>query len=210
MTFDQFTKSAILEAFNSPGSISMPLVNAQQARRILDRIVGYKISPLLWKRIQRGLSAGRVQSVAVRIIVDREREIRAFEAKPQSEKEYWTIKAVFSRKDRLQETFEAQLKLTDKKEINTEQKARALLAKVAVSEYRVSGIEQKDQTVHAPPPFSTDVLLQRASIQLRFSPKKTMMVAQQLYEGMEVGSRTHHLHANRLVQPLPPGRQRRS
>ena len=189
VTFDQFTKSAILEAFQSPGSIRMDLVNAQQARRILDRIVGYKISPLLWKRIQRGLSAGRVQSVAVRIIVDREREIRAFEAKPLSEKEYWTIKAVFSRKDRMKETFEAQLKLDEKKELKTEQEAQALLSKVARSEYRVSGIEQKDQVVHAPPPFSTDLLLQRAAAQLWFSPKRTMMVAQQLYEGMEVGGR---------------------
>jgi len=114
VTFDEFTKPAIAEAFRNPGTIRMVLVNAQQARRILDRIVGYKISPLLWRRIQKGLSAGRVQSVAVRIIVDREREIRAFEARPLSEKEYWTVKAVFSRKDRMKETFEAELRLSDK------------------------------------------------------------------------------------------------
>ena len=189
VTFEEFTKSAIRQAFANPGSLRMDLVNAQQTRRILDRIVGYKISPLLWKHIQRGLSAGRVQSVAVRMIVDREKEIRAFEGKPRSEKEYWTVKAIFSRKDRMKETFEAELKLSEKKELKTEHDAQAVLRKLPDAGYRIASIEQKDVSVKAPPPFSTDLLLRAASVRLRFSSKRTMLIAQQLYEGIEVGAR---------------------
>ncbi len=189
VTFDEFTKSAILRAFQEPGVIRMDLVNAQQARRILDRIVGYKISPVLWKRVQKGLSAGRVQSVAVRIIVDREKEIRAFEARPLSDKEYWTIKAVFSRKDRMKETFDAELRLSEKKELKTEQDATAIRKQVAEGKYFASSVEQKEVQSKAPPPFSTDLLLRQASNQLGFSARVTSRTAQQLYEGMEVGSR---------------------
>ena len=189
VTFEEFTKSAITRAFEHPGELRMDLVNAQQARRILDRIVGYKISPLLWKRIQPGLSAGRVQSVAVRLVVDREREIRAFDARPQSDKEYWTVKAVLSRRDRPDETFEAELKLDDKKELKTEGQAAGVVARLREADYVVTDLDVKDQTVRPYPPFSTDLLLRAASVQLRFSAKKTMMVAQQLYEGIEVGSR---------------------
>ena len=113
ITFDEFTKPAIANALAHPGTLNLDLVNAQQARRILDRIVGYKISPLLWRKISRGLSAGRVQSVAVRIIVERERDIRAFEARPESEKEYWKVVAHLHHPDHPEQPFDAELKTPD-------------------------------------------------------------------------------------------------
>ena len=130
ITFDEFTKSAIADALRHPGEMNMDLVNAQQARRILDRIVGYKISPLLWRKIAKGLSAGRVQSVAVRLIVEREREIRKFEARPESEKEYWTVAAKLHHPEHPEQGFEAQLRTADKKSIKTAESAREIVDQV--------------------------------------------------------------------------------
>lgn len=187
ISFDEFTEHAIIAALASPGEIRMDLVNAQQARRILDRIVGYQISPLLWKKVAKGLSAGRVQSVAVRLIVEREVEIREFEARPQSEKEYWKITVKLHHPDRPDQVFQAELKTADKKEIKTEQQAQSLLEEIAGQSFVVSSVEAKEERRLAPPPFSTDLMLQQASTQLGFSTRKTGMIAQQLYEGVEIG-----------------------
>jgi DNA topoisomerase-1 len=194
VTFNEITKRGVLEAFKHPGTISMQRVNAQQARRFLDRIVGYKLSPLLWKKVGRGLSAGRVQSVAVRLIVEREREIKAF--KPE---EYWTITA---RLDKDGAEFTANLVKLDGKEIgllseSTEKKpllqisseapAKALVEELRGAEYAIAGVSQRERAEQPPVPFTTSLLQQQASIKLRYSAKRTMMVAQQLYEGVELG-----------------------
>jgi DNA topoisomerase-1 len=195
VTFNEITKRGVEEAFKHPGEISMPRVNAQQARRFLDRIVGYKLSPLLWKKVGRGLSAGRVQSVAVRLIVEREREIKAF--KPE---EYWSITAFL---DKAGAVFSASLVKLDGREIglaseSTEKRplqpissagpAKGLVEELKGAEFRVAGVQQKERQEQPPTPFTTSLLQQQASIKLRFSAKRTMMVAQQLYEGVELGS----------------------
>ncbi len=167
ITFHEITESAIKDALIHPGTINMQLVDAQQARRILDRLVGYKLSPLLWRKVRKGLSAGRVQSVAVRLIVEREREITAF--KPQ---EYWELVAQF--KD-----FEAKL---TKAEITNKKDADKIVAELEKAEYKVADVQKKEVKRYPYPPFTTSTLQQAASNLFGWSAKRTMQVAQNLYE----------------------------
>ena len=188
VTFNEITKSAIQAAFSQPGHINMNKVSAQEARRILDRLVGYKLSPLLWKKVARGLSAGRVQSVAVRLVVEREREIRAF--KPE---EYWKITAHLHREaddGPEPKIFTALLAEVDgaKFKAGTELLARGTGERLRRAAYRVRDLRKRRVEEKAPPPFITSQLQQSASTQLRFSTKKTMTLAQQLYQGVELGS----------------------
>lgn len=173
VTFHEITRDAVLKAFQTPGRISMSMVHAQQARRIMDRIVGYKLSPLLWERIAERLSAGRVQSVALKLVVDREREIRDF--KPE---EFWKVTARFDR------GFEATLK---DPEVKTEAEARALVEELQRQKFVVAGVTQKSKFERPYPPLTTALLQQKASIELGYSAKRTMMIAQQLYEGVDLG-----------------------
>ncbi|MDR4508550.1 MAG: type I DNA topoisomerase [Candidatus Brocadiaceae bacterium] len=190
VTFNEITKDAILEAFRHPSPINMAKVNAQQARRILDRLVGYQISPLLWKKISKGLSAGRVQSVAVRLIVEREKEINAFN--PQ---EYWRItaelKVLSKSKGKTEENkpFKALLQKFKNEaiEIKNEQQAKTIAEELSGTAYVVANVKKQTKRNNAPPPFTTSLLQQQASTRLQFSAKKTMLVAQQLYEGIEIG-----------------------
>jgi len=184
ITFDEITKSAITKAVASPREIDRNLVDAQQARRVLDRLVGYELSPLLWKKVRRGLSAGRVQSVAVRLIVEREQEIQAF--KPQ---EYWTIDASLL-KDDVQ--FLASIRAKDGKalsklDITSKADTDSILNALEGVGYQVVDVVSKERRRVPPAPFTTSTLQQAAVNQLGFSSKKTMMLAQQLYEGIEVG-----------------------
>jgi DNA topoisomerase I len=185
--FHEITDEAIKEAFKHPRDIDMQLVNAQQARRILDRLVGYKISPLLWRKVKRGLSAGRVQSVAVRIVVDREREIQRF-----IPVEYWSIEAelIKTTETNKKAAFRASLVgLADgtKIDIHNENEAKKLKEDLEKSEYSVYKVTTKKTTRTPAPPFITSTLQQEAWRQLRFSASRTMMLAQQLYEGLPVG-----------------------
>jgi len=182
VTFNEITKKAVLEAFEHAGKISMEKVYAQQARRLLDRIVGYKLSPLLWKKVGKGLSAGRVQSVAVRLVVEREKEIAAF--KPN---EYWSIGVRLATPEG--GTFLAELRKRNDEEtaIPNEAAAKALVADLEKARYTLASVSSKERTESPPPPFTTSLLQQQASIKLGFSTKKTMMIAQQLYEGLEIG-----------------------
>jgi DNA topoisomerase I len=184
--FHEITKKAVLEALQNPGKIDQNRYEAQQARRILDRLVGYKLSPLLWEKVRRGLSAGRVQSVAVRIIAEREREIRAFEPE-----EYWTVEA------RLEAgappVFTARLAEVDgkrlDKELHLDSKARVdeVLAGLAGAAWTVTKVERKERRKHPTPPFITSRLQQEASRKLGYQPSRTMRIAQRLYEGVELG-----------------------
>ena len=181
--FHEVTKDAVRKALQAPRDIDASLVNAQQARRILDRLVGYKISPLLWRKVRGGLSAGRVQSVAVRLICEREREIDAFV--PQ---EYWSIAARLTRE--IEDTpFIARLVGKDggKIEIHDEPTARAIVQELTPLTYRVAEIRRRDQQRHPAAPFTTSTLQQEANRKLGFSAARTMVVAQQLYEGLDVG-----------------------
>ncbi|MDD5421850.1 MAG: type I DNA topoisomerase [Candidatus Omnitrophota bacterium] len=185
VSFDEITKDAVLEAFKHPRDIDMHLVNAQQARRILDRIVGYTLSPLLWKKVSRGLSAGRVQSVAVRLIVEREEEIKKF--KPQ---EYWDIEAELKRKkDAPADKFRAKLdKYKDKKvDINNKVGADDINAVLRKETFTVSDIRQTTKKKNPYPPFTTSKLQQESFNKLRYSGARTMHIAQTLYEGVEIG-----------------------
>jgi DNA topoisomerase-1 len=184
VVFHEITKTAIERAFAHPRSIDMQLVNAQQARRILDRLVGYKISPLLWKKVRRGLSAGRVQSVAVRIIVDREREIENFVPV-----EYWTIEAELT-KTAEAPTFRATLvSFADgtKLDIHNEQEATELVGDFKKASYKVIKVSTKKVSRQPAPPFITSTLQQEAWRKLRFPAKLTMEIAQELYEGLPIG-----------------------
>jgi DNA topoisomerase-1 len=184
VVFHEITKEAIKRAFEHPHDINMQLVNAQQARRILDRLVGYKISPLLWQKVRRGLSAGRVQSVAVKIIVDREREIEKFVPV-----EYWTIEAELA-KAAEEATFRALLiGLADgtKLEIKNEEEATKIGEKLEKASYKIAKIAIKKATRQPAPPFITSTLQQEAWRKLHFSAKLTMSVAQELYEGLPIG-----------------------
>jgi DNA topoisomerase-1 len=187
IAFHEITPRAIEEALSHPRAILMPLVFAQQARRILDRLVGYTLSPFLWKKVARGLSAGRVQSVAVRFIVERERERQAFT--PQ---EYWTIDADLQKDSKGEgETFRATLIAKDgepleKFSLPNEEAARAVVEDLKEAEWRVSRIEEKQRTTMPPPPLKTSTLQQEAWRKLRFSAKQTMRIAQELYEGVEI------------------------
>jgi DNA topoisomerase I len=181
--FNEITQKAIRAAFEKPTQVDEHLVDAQQARRVLDRIVGYKVSPLLWDKVRRGLSAGRVQTVALRLIVDREQEIRAFVPK-----EYWTIHALLGADE--PPSFEAKLvkRKGEDLEIPDEAEAQRILADLERGTWQVSSVAQKEKRRFAPPPFTTSKLQQAAYNRLRFTAKRTMMLAQRLYEGVDLGS----------------------
>ena len=183
--FHEITKDAIEDAFKHPREIDMHMVNAQQGRRVLDRLVGYKISPILWNKIRRGLSAGRVQSVALKMVVDREREIEAFV--PQ---EYWTIDTrVAKQADADDAAFAARLAGlpgTKKAEIATGEHAESVTADLRRASYSVRDVKKKQQNRKPSPPFTTSTLQQEASRKLGYSAKRTMAVAQQLYEGLNI------------------------
>jgi DNA topoisomerase-1 len=186
VVFHEITKEAIERAFKHPRSIDMHLVNAQQARRVLDRLVGYKISPLLWRKVRRGLSAGRVQSVALRIIVDREREIQGFVPV-----EYWTIEAELAKKIAAEMiTFRAKLVgLTDgtKLDVHNREEATDIKDELEQASYKVIKVSTKKVTRPPAPPFITSTLQQEAWRKFHFTAKQTMAVAQQLYEGLPIG-----------------------
>ncbi|RAR43327.1 type I DNA topoisomerase [Paenibacillus sp. MDMC362] len=181
VVFNEITKTAVKDAFKTPRKINMDLVNAQQARRILDRLVGYKISPILWKKVKKGLSAGRVQSVAVKIILDRENEISAFVPE-----EYWTITAKLAIKG---SAFEAKFTQLNgaKKELTNEQEVNEILEAIRDASFQVSEVKERERQRHPSPPFTTSSLQQEAARKLGFRAAKTMSVAQQLYEGVELG-----------------------
>jgi DNA topoisomerase-1 len=220
VTFNEITKRAVQDAFAKPGHINMDLVAAQEARRFLDRVVGYKLSPLLRAKVAKGLSAGRVQSVAVRLIVEREREIQSFKTE-----EYWKISALLAPEGTVKKPAKTQKPTPRKKkadsaeqkdaqpeapalpevpegaflaelaewggkkfEANSETTAMAVVTALEGAKYTVSKVEQKDRNEKAAPPFTTSTLQQQASIRLHYSAKKTMMIAQRLYEGVELGS----------------------
>ncbi|MBI4040365.1 MAG: type I DNA topoisomerase [Deltaproteobacteria bacterium] len=179
--FNEITKKAVLAAIEKPQKLDLDKYHAQQARRILDRLVGYKISPLLWDKVRRGLSAGRVQSVALRIVVDREREIEKFKSE-----EYWTLLATFLKDAK---TFEAKLSQVDgkKPEISAEAQATDIVSDLEGSAYQVKEIVKKERRKNPVPPFITAKLQQDAARKLGFTTQKTMMLAQKLYEGIELG-----------------------
>ena len=182
VTFNEITQRAVREAFEKPRDIDQNLVDAQQARRVLDRLVGYQVSPLLWDKVRRGLSAGRVQTVALRLIVEREREIKAFE-----KKEYWTIDAHLSAAK--PPAFDARFlgKGEEKVEIPNEEESKKITAAIEKADWIVRSAEKKERRRNATPPFTTSKLQQDSSRKLRFSVKRTMMIAQRLYEGVELG-----------------------
>ncbi|NEW05534.1 type I DNA topoisomerase [Paenibacillus sp. SYP-B3998] len=181
VVFNEITKEAVKDAFKTPRIINQDLVNAQQARRILDRLVGYKISPLLWKKVKKGLSAGRVQSVAVKLIYDRENEIKAFEPE-----EYWSITAVL---DAGKTTFEAKYHSIngEKRELHSEEDVNEILAAMGSEAFTVKEVKEKERQRNPSPPFITSSLQQEAARKLNFRASKTMSVAQQLYEGIDLG-----------------------
>ncbi len=180
VTFNEITKRAVQEAFEHPRDIDENLVDAQQARRVLDRLVGYQVSPLLWDKVRRGLSAGRVQTVALRLIVEREREIKAFE-----KKEYWTIDAHLAASK--PPAFDARFlgKGEEKIEIPNGDEAEKIRAALERADWLVRTVDRKERRRNAAPPFTTSKLQQDSSRKLRFSVKRTMMIAQRLYEGVE-------------------------
>lgn len=184
VVFHEITDAAIMEAFGHPREINMDLVNAQQARRILDRLVGYNLSPLLWRKVRSRLSAGRVQSVALRLIVEREREIEAFV--PQ---EYWTIEAEFQ-PEGTRDSFVAKLRRVDgeKPVFENEQDVKPVLADMESAVYSISKIKRGERRKKPPAPFTTSTLQQEASRRLGFTARRTMSLAQQLYEGIDVGN----------------------
>ncbi|EHH0538064.1 type I DNA topoisomerase [Campylobacter lari] len=179
IVFHEITKSAIENALNNPRHLDINSVNAQQARRLLDRIVGYKLSPLLNQKIQKGLSAGRVQSAALKIIVDREREIKAF-----TPLKYFSIDVIF-KKDLEAELVEFQGQKIEKLTITNEDRAKLIFEACKNAKFKINNIESKDRKITPPPPFMTSTLQQSASNRLGFNPKKTMMIAQKLYEGVK-------------------------
>src|SRR5690606_9615786 len=183
VVFNEITKEAILESFKHPRPINMDLVDAQQARRILDRLVGYNISPILWKKVKKGLSAGRVQSVSLRLIIDRENEIKSFEPE-----EYWSIDASFEKNKK---QFDALYYGNGKEKIKltNEQQVKDILKGVKGSEYEVTNVVKRERKRKASPAFTTSSLQQEAARKLNFRAKKTMMLAQQLYEGIELSKK---------------------
>ncbi|MFZ0952865.1 MAG: type I DNA topoisomerase [Candidatus Sulfotelmatobacter sp.] len=182
VTFNEITKRAVQAAFEHPRAIDQNLVDAQQARRVLDRLVGYQVSPLLWDKVRRGLSAGRVQTVALRLIVEREREIKAFE-----KKEYWTIDAHLAASK--PPAFDARFlgKGEEKIEVTNGEDAEKIRAALEQADWVVRSVDKKERRRNAAPPFTTSKLQQDSSRKLRFSVKRTMMIAQRLYEGVELG-----------------------
>lgn len=182
IVFHEITKEAIEEALKNPREIDQRLVDAQQARRILDRLVGYELSPFLWRKVVKGLSAGRVQSVAVRLIIEREREILAF--KPQ---EYWTLEAIFDPKSFPTKLVKIDGKSLDKFAIGDESKAKELEEDIKTKKYSIAKITKKETKKSPLPPFTTSTLQQESFRRLGYSAKQTMMIAQQLYEGIKLG-----------------------
>lgn len=187
IVFHEITKDAILKALDNPREIDLKLVDAQQARRILDRLVGYELSPFLWKKVAKGLSAGRVQSVAVRLIVEREREIQTFKTD-----EYWSIEADFNKANSpAKEIIQSKLnkingETIDKLEIKNKEQADKILNDLNGANYIVADVERKSAKKNPPKPFTTSTLQQTANRWLGFSAKQTMMIAQQLYEGVDL------------------------
>ena len=181
VTFNEITERVVKESISAPRDIDYSLVDAQQARRILDRIVGYELSPLLWKKVRRGLSAGRVQSVATRLVVDRENEIRAF-----IPKEYWSLDVKLDRIGKAG-SFVAHYHGKDKKqELQNEEQTNAVIRDITGKEFEVTNVKKAEKKKSAAPPFTTSTLQQEASRKLNMTPKRTMAIAQQLYEGVDV------------------------
>ncbi len=181
VTFNEITQRVVRQSIANPRPIDQDLVDAQQARRVLDRIVGYQLSPLLWKKVRRGLSAGRVQSVATRLVVDRENEIRAFQPK-----EYWNLE-VHLRLLGKPGAFTARYwGDTKKRELESQEQTDGIIRDITGKEFTVSGIKRADKRRSAAPPFTTSTLQQEASRKLNMTPKRTMAIAQQLYEGVDV------------------------
>ena len=183
VVFNEITKDAILESFKHPRPINMDLVDAQQARHMLDRLVGYNISPILWKKVKKGLSAGRVQSVALRLIIDRENEIKQF-----IPEEYWTIDAAFAKGAK---TFDALYYGTaeEKIKLTNEAQVQEILKQLKGDDFTVQSVTKKERKRNAAPSFTTSSLQQEAARKLNFRAKKTMMLAQQLYEGIDLGKK---------------------
>ncbi len=184
--FNEITSKAVKEALKNPREINTSLFDAQQARRVLDRLVGYKISPLLWKTVKRGISAGRVQSVALKIIVERENERKAF-----TPEEFWSFKAQVQKSDKKSPAFKSELhKINGKKaHVPNQEAADALEKEIKANPWIISSIEEKERSRSAPPPFITSTLQQIANQRLSFPSKRTMQAAQKLYEGMEIAGR---------------------
>ncbi|MCB5070008.1 type I DNA topoisomerase [Streptococcus mutans] len=182
VVFNEITKYAVKNAFVEPRQIDMDLVDAQQARRVLDRIVGYSISPILWKKVKKGLSAGRVQSVALKLIIDRENEIKAF--KPE---EYWSIDGFFKKGNK---KFQANFYGLDNKKtkLKSNDDVKKVLTRIKNDDFLVDKVEKKERKRNAPLPYTTSSLQQDAANKINFRTRKTMMVAQQLYEGIRLGS----------------------
>ncbi|MFC1622511.1 type I DNA topoisomerase [Patescibacteria group bacterium] len=189
VAFHEITKSAVEDALKSPREIDLHLVDAQQGRRILDRLVGYELSPFLWKKVAKGLSAGRVQSIAVRLIVEREEEIKAFKSE-----EYWSLEALLNAKKSDNKIVSNLSKINDKKvdklDIKKEKQVKAIVKDLDKAKYIVDKLEQKKTKRQPPAPFTTSTLQQEANHKLRFSAKQTMFMAQSLYEGVELGDKT--------------------
>src|SRR3990167_126227 len=198
ITFSEITKEAILDAVQKPREIDMHLVDAQQARRVIDRLVGYSLSPILWRKIYKGLSAGRVQSVAVRLVVEREREIEAF--KPV---EYWSIEADLTKGDSRPFTAllaEVEGKKVEKLTIGSEKDAKNFVEGLEKAHYKVLLVETRQEKRTPPPPFTTSTLQQEASRRLRWSAKQTMAVAQRLYEAGHITyMRTDSVHLSEVA-----------
>lgn len=182
VVFNEITRDAVKNAFVEPRQVDMNLVDSQQARRVLDRIVGYSISPILWKKVKKGLSAGRVQSVALKLIIDRENEIKAF--KPE---EYWTIDSLFKKGTK---KFQASFYGVDGKKVklNTNEEVKDVLSRIKNDDFTVEKVEKKERRRNAPLPYTTSSLQQDAANKINFRTRKTMMIAQNLYEGINLGS----------------------
>jgi len=182
VTFNEITKKVVSESIAAPRQIDMDLVDAQQARRVLDRVVGYQISPFLWKKIRRGLSAGRVQSVATRLVCEREEEIRAFQPE-----EYWSLDALLERVKPNVGKFTAQFYGKEKKmELHSEGEVNAVMEAVKAGSFTVTGVKEQEKTRNPAPPFTTSTLQQEASRKLNMPPRRAMAIAQQLYEGVDI------------------------
>ena len=181
VTFNEITQKVVKESIQHPRDIDYDLVDAQQARRILDRIVGYQLTPLLWKKVRRGLSAGRVQSVATRLVVDRENEIRAFQPK-----EYWSLDVTLNRIGKPGSFVAHYYGSPKKQELETEAQTQSVISDITGKEFTVTNVKKAEKKRSSAPPFTTSTLQQEASRKLGFTPKKTMMIAQQLYEGVDV------------------------
>ena len=181
VTFNEITPKVVQESIASPRAIDYSLVDAQQARRVLDRIVGYELSPLLWKKVRRGLSAGRVQSVATRLVVDRENEIRAFQPK-----EYWTLDVTLDRMEKAGSFVARYHGDTKKRELENEEQTDKIIRDITGKEFTVTNVKRAEKKRSAAPPFTTSTLQQEASRKLNMTPKRTMAIAQQLYEGVDI------------------------